>query len=270
MTETDRAFVKTVKTYHRRYGRHDLPWRQTSDPYHILVSEMMLQQTQVARVVPKYQTFMGLFPSAEALAAAPLGAVLRAWQGLGYNRRAKLLHECVRFVSLHLEGKFPTTRPELMALPGIGPYTASAIMAFAYNLPVPVIETNIRTVYLHHFFKDRHQVSDADLLPVIERTLDRRQPCVWYAALMDYGVHLKATIGNQNNRSRHYQRQAKFQGSDRQVRGAIVRRLALGSHTDSALTKALGYESYRLQTQLTALEREGLIEKRGRSFQLPA
>ena len=152
MSVPDIHFRKIVLCHYKKHGRHHLPWRKTKNPYRILVSEIMLQQTPVDRVLPKYQEFLKQFPSIKKLAAASLGDVLRAWQGLGYNRRAKYLHQCAAVIIYDNGGIWPRTVNELQALPGIGPYTAGAVMAFAYNQPIPIIETNIRTVYLHHFF----------------------------------------------------------------------------------------------------------------------
>lgn len=260
-------FQSKVYTHYKRHGR-DLPWRRTSDPYHILVSEIMLQQTQIDRVIPKYQLFLETFPTLEALAQAPLASVLRVWQGLGYNRRARMLHSCAQVVVSQYGGIFPQTHAELVQLPGIGHYTAGAILAFAFNTPVPIIETNIRTVYLHHFFADRTDVPDSLLMPYIDETLDRDNPRGWYAALMSYGVHLKKTVGNANVRSRHYVRQSRFEGSARQVRGCIVRVLSAHDRPLSlaALTKACTYGG--VETQLEALAREGLVRKEGRGYVL--
>ena len=130
-----------VRWYHA-YGRHELAWRQTTDPYAILVSELMLQQTQVERVIPKYQAFMQKFPTAKALASVQLDEVLRMWQGLGYNRRAKYLWQTASAVT-SAGGEFPKTEEDLRALPGIGPYTASAVACFSYIMPVTLIETNV-------------------------------------------------------------------------------------------------------------------------------
>lgn len=262
------AFTRTVWRYYDRYGRHDLPWRQTRIPYRILVSELMLQQTQVARVIPKYQTFIATFPTPRSLAEAPLAAVLRLWQGLGYNRRAKFLHEAAKVIAR--EG-FPTAYEGIRQLPGVGSYTAGAILAFAYEKSVPVIETNIRTVYLHHFFSNETDVSDADILALVSETLPKRRSVrEWYYALMDYGAHLKVEVGNKNSKSRHYTVQSRFAGSDRQLRGAIIRLLAKGGGTVRALSAALPKsDPERLAVQLVRLQAEGLVVKVGRRYELP-
>jgi len=263
------AFQKKVYAHYVQHGR-DFPWRHTKNPYRVLVSEIMLQQTQADRVVAKYASFLAQFPTVHLLAAAPLSAVLRAWQGLGYNRRARMLHRCAQTIVLERAGRFPKTHEELMALPGIGHYTAGAIMAFAYNIPVPIIETNIRTVYLHHFFPDTTDIADRELMPLIEETLDRENSRTWYAALMAYGVHLKKTYGNPSRRSVHHVRQVPFGGSDRQIRGAIVRALAGAEApwTLSAILATVAHEPARVKTQTLALVREGLIERVGRRYRL--
>lgn len=270
MTKKTRAFTNTVWKYYQAHGRHDLPWRKTGDPYKILVSEIMLQQTQVDRVLPKYKAFLKEFPSVRALARAPLSLVLKAWQGLGYNRRAKMLHETAKEVVTEHNGTFPNVYTELIHLPGIGPYTASAILAFAFNQPVSMIETNIRTAYLHHFFKDETDVTDKELVRYIALTLDAKRPREWYWALMDYGAHLKKEHGNPNSRSKHYTKQSKFDGSDRQIRGATIRFLTRKNMTRKELVESLKqYEDIRIDTQLERLKCEGMLIKKGRSFSLP-
>jgi len=267
---TPTAFRKKVYAYYFAHGRHDLPWRQTRDPYHILVSEIMLQQTQVERVLPKYQLFIKKYPSAKALAKAPLGAVLSLWVGLGYNRRAKFLHEAAKVVAAN-HGQFPTTVNALCELPGVGPYTAGAVAAFAYNEPVTIIETNIRTVFTHHYFKDEREVHDADILAKVAKTLDTKNPRQWYYALMDYGVYLKKTYGSNNPQSRHYIRQSKFAGSNRQIRGFIIRELTMsGKSLTLKQLEALGavYEKERISTQLEKLLGEGMIQRQGNTYNL--
>lgn len=272
MTKHERAFIATVREYYAAHGRHQLPWRQTTDPYRILVSEVMLQQTQVDRVVPKYEAFIEKYPTVPDLAKAPLKEVLQMWQGLGYNRRAQLLQRAAQYINRDLHGQFPSTYEAWQVLPGIGPYTAGAIMAFAYNQPLPIIETNIRTVYLHHFFLTQTAVSDAEVFEKITATLDAANPRQWYGALMDYGVYLKRVHGNQNKRSTTYQAQTTFIGSDRQIRGAVIRLLA-GSATalsQSQLSAQLiEYAPDRVVEQLLKLEAEGLVQRYRAKYRLP-
>ncbi len=267
--------VEVVTSFYRDYGR-DLPWRTSEpdgsfDPYKILVSEIMLQQTQVTRVATKYQEFLSVFPTVQTLAKASLGDVLRQWQGLGYNRRAKFLWQAAQMVADEYGGKFPEDQKELTKLPGVGINTAGAICAYAYNQPVVFVETNVRTVYIHHFFNDRDDVHDKELLPLIQQSLqviaDREeQPREFYWALMDYGTHLKSTVGNVSRSSKHYTRQSTFQGSRRQVRGQVLRLLAGQSLSQEKLAEQIADE--RLADVLGDLVNEGLITRRGSLFSL--
>jgi A/G-specific adenine glycosylase len=191
---------------------------ENRDSYRILVSEIMLQQTQVERVLDKYKVFIRIFPDFSSLAVAPLADILKVWQGLGYNRRAVALQKIAISVMKESRGRLPVTREELLKLPGIGKYTASAILTFACNQPNIFIETNIRRVFIHFFFRDRENISDAEILPLIEMTLDAGNPREWYYALMDYGAMLKKTVENPNRKSSHYKKQAPFHGSNRQLR----------------------------------------------------
>lgn len=269
MQQDEKLFTKAVRAYFKKNGRHELPWRLTKDPYHILVSEVMLQQTQVDRVISKYNQFLSVFPGVRALARASLGDVLREWQGLGYNRRAKSLHTCAKVIVEKYRGKLPDTYEELQRLPGIGAYTAGAIMAFAHNKPVPIIETNVRSVYLHHFFDSATDVSDTELLNSIAKTLDTKNPREWYWALMDYGAYIKKEFGNPNSKSKHYSRQATFVGSDRQIRGAILRVLAEREITRKKLHTVLNFDVDRIDVQIQHLLKEGMIAKRRQNYLLP-
>lgn len=201
----------------------DLPWRHIDDPYGVLVSEVMLQQTQVARVMNYWQRWMELFPSVDALSAADMPLVLEQWQGLGYNRRALALKRACEQCSVQFGGKLPSTEEELLALPGIGPATCAGVRAFAHNLPAVYLETNVRTVFLHEFFPDEEQVSDVRLRPLVEQTCSTEDPRTWYYALLDWGAHLKQTIPNPSRRSAHYTKQSSFEGSRRQKRAEILR-----------------------------------------------
>ena len=265
-----KAFRRRVRAHYARHGRHTLPWRKTTDPYRILVSEMMLQQTQVDRVIPKYRAFLKQFPTVRALACAPRRVVLAAWSGLGYNRRARFLHEAAQHVVAEHGGRFPQDIAALEALPGVGHYTARAVAAFAFNTPVVMIETNIRTVYLHEFFADAQHVPDSELVPIIERTRDTRNSREWYAALMDYGTHLKKQHTNPSRRSKHHTRQSAFKGSRRQLRGCIVRTLADADARASTAALARVCNRSREETQhaLEALAREGMVRRDKRSWRL--
>jgi A/G-specific adenine glycosylase len=272
MIKKDAAFIDAVCTYYHAYGRHSLPWRKTTNPYRILVSEIMLQQTQVERVLPKYQLFIKTFPTVQALAAAPLADVLRLWQGLGYNRRAKLLHTCALEIVANHKGRWPRDEKQLRDLPGIGPYTAAAICAFAYNQPVVMIETNIRQVYIHHYFRKATAVSDKMLEPIIKRTISLTNARDWYAALMDYGNYLKRTYGNNTHQSRSYQKQTPFKGSKRQLRGAIIRFLTTQKTPVSIhkIKQAVTQEGLAFSpVVLEQLCTEGLLKRTGSTYALP-
>lgn len=262
-------FQKEIYRNYRLHGRR-FPWRDTTDPYKIMVSEVMLQQTQTARVVEKYKSFLKKFPTVKKLAAAPLSDVLVEWQGLGYNRRGKALHDAAKMIVREYGGRVPRPPEALVKLPGIGPYTAGAIRAFAFNEPSAFIETNIRTVYLHFFFSDRQlSVHDNELLELIEQTCDTKNPRDWYQALMDYGAWLKEQGIKLNSKSRHYTRQSTFEGSDRQIRGAILRELSKGTPlTTQSLIQRAGREPERVKAQLKGLHNEQMIEKEGRRWKL--
>lgn len=271
MTKQEKQFIKTVWKYYECNGRHDLPWRKTNDPYKILVSEIMLQQTQVERVIPKYSAFLKQFGTVQKLSKASLGEVLTLWQGLGYNRRAKMLHLCAKEIICRHKGKFPTTSEALLELPGIGPYTSSAVAAFAFNTSTVFIETNIRSVYLHHFFNNKTNVSDREIVRYIVLTLDTEDPREWYYALMDYGSYIKKEFGNPNKRSAHHVVQSTFKDSDRQIRGAIIRLLSKGPKTRKDLHLELSsFEDIRVDAQIEKLLLEFMIVKKGTKYQLPS
>ncbi|HOI12291.1 MAG TPA: A/G-specific adenine glycosylase [Methanoculleus sp.] len=257
--ETIRLFRDLILSYYRTHGR-DLPWRHTTDPYRILVSEIMLQQTQVERVAVKYAEFLKQFPDFESLARAPRSEVLLAWQGMGYNRRAIALQETARRVADEYGGELPADVETLATFPGIGKATAAAICAYAFNMPVVYVETNIRRIFIHFFFQDREGVRDDEVLPLVERAVDRENPREWYSALMDYGTVLKKRTANPNRRSASYSRQSRFEGSDRQVRGRILALvLAEGTVTEEQVILRLSEEPGRVRRILGDLAREGFV-----------
>jgi len=267
---TPKRFRDIVLAQYETHGRHDLPWRKTRDPYHILVSEVMLQQTQVDRVIPFYTAFLTEFPTIEALAKASLSRVLVRWQGLGYNRRAKMLSDAAKAVMREHGGRLPRTVAELETLPGIGPYTARAIAAFAHNEDVVFVETNLRTAVIHHFFPEGENVQDKDILLILEKAFPKGDARRWYSALMDYGARLKRSGIRLNQRSSAYTKQAAFTGSGREVRGAILRALAEKPRTDAHLSFLLGPErKEQVRLQLEKLVSEGLIEKTRSTYRLP-
>jgi A/G-specific adenine glycosylase len=260
------AFRKKIYDHYEQEGR-DLPWRKRVTPYRVLVSEIMLQQTQVDRVIDKYRQFLEAFPDFPSLAAAPTPELLRIWSGLGYNRRALSLRKLAQVVVEQHEGKLPSDPEKLQQLPGIGPYTAGAVAAFAFNKPVIFLDTNVRRVYIHEFCKDRQGVHDDELRPLIEQTLPPGDSRTWYNALMDYGSMLKSKEANPNRRSAHYTRQSPFENSNRQVRGAILKTLVADSPLTAAqIMKRTDMDSVRIQENLVQLELEGFISKKGRNY----
>ncbi|WP_162801775.1 A/G-specific adenine glycosylase [Candidatus Chromulinivorax destructor] len=215
-------------------NRRDFIWRQDVTPYRIVISEVMLQQTQTARVVPKFENWLQKFPDFLTLAQASTYDVLTAWQGLGYNRRGLALLKIAQIVVDEYNGQLPNDPVVLQTFPAIGPNTAGSICAFAFNNPIMFIETNIRTVYTHTFFQGQSEISDKQLLPLIAQTIDQNNAREWYYALMDYGVHLKQNLPRINAASKHYTKQSKFEGSKRQVRGAIIKILTELKQVDQA------------------------------------
>lgn len=236
------------------------PWRETESFYHILVSEIMLQQTQTLRVLPKYISFLERFPTIDHLAKGDLSTVLTLWQGLGYNRRAKYLLETAKVLVKERAGIIPNDQHYLQTLPGIGPYTAAAICTFSFSEPLCFLETNIRAVFLHEFFKqDEIKIKDAQILPYLEATLDTKNVKDWYYALMDYGAFLKSTEKNPTKKSITYTKQSKFHGSKRKIRGLIIKLLVeKDSSTVENILKNIA--DSRTESVLFDLLREDFIE----------
>jgi A/G-specific adenine glycosylase len=246
-----------------------LPWRKTRDPYKILISEIMLQQTQVVRAERFYKKFLKQFPNFKTLAQADTASVLSAWQGLGYNRRALALKKTAEVVIKESGGNLPADRQALERLPGIGKGTSGSLMAFAFNKPEIFIETNVRRVFIHFFFpRARKAVTDAAIERYIECTINKMHPREWYWALMDYGAAMD-TSANPNKKSAHYKKQGAFKGSDREARGKIVRYLlAQGMESRGNITNIAGVSNERLRNILSRLVKEGFIIRRGNRFGL--
>jgi A/G-specific adenine glycosylase len=253
-----------VLDHYQRNGR-SFAWRETRDPWRILVSEVMLQQTQTHRVAPKYDAWFLHFPDMASLAQAPLSAVYEAWKGLGYNNRALRLRNTARLcLELH-GGKVPEDEASLLALPGIGLYTARAIRCFSWNHNDVFLETNIRAALIFHFFSDPQLlVKDKALEPVATAVLDKSDPRSWHYALMDYGAWLKKVAPNPSRRSTTHTRQPAFEGSPRQARGAVLRAMAAaGSGTVQELAERAGLAYPRAQAAVAALAAEGLVRYEG-------
>lgn len=255
------TFIQTVWAHYDAHKRA-MPWREPDasgafDPYKILISEIMLQQTQVHRVVPKFNAFITAFPTLDSLSQASLQDVLKLWSGLGYNRRAKYLLDCARA----LQGSvFPRTSEELTTYKGIGPNTAAAILVYSFNLPLVFIETNIRTAYIHHFYSDTENVDDKDIEQLVAQTLDMENPREWYWALMDYGSMLKQSGTSHNAKSKQYTKQSSFLGSDREIRGKIIKLLVQQGRPMQLIELEQSIQDKRLLRIAQQLEQEQLIK----------
>lgn len=263
-------FQKLIWKFFSKNAR-DFAWRTPEangefDPYKILVSEVMLQQTQVNRVEPKFQEFMSKFATVHKLAEASLAEVLVVWSGLGYNRRARFLHQAAQMIVREYNGQVPNELANLVALPGIGLNTAGAVLAYAFNKPVVFIETNIRSVYLYHFFKNQIGVTDAAIKELVEMSLDVMNPRQWYWALMDFGSYLKKTGPNPNTASKHFVKQSAFKDSRRYIRGAVIKQLIVSKSSFAEL--ALVIKDPRLTEVLADLVAEGLISKTNDTYTL--
>ena len=260
------AFRDTVWEFYRANGR-EMPWRGIDDAYGVLVSEVMLQQTQVARVTSRWVEWMVAFPTIDALASAPLAVVLERWQGLGYNRRAVALKRCAEQVSERFGGVLPPDPAVLATLPGIGPATAAAVVDYAYGIPAPFIETNVRAALIHAFFPDADDVPDRDLRPIADAVWDPDDPREWGYALTDYGAHLKRTLPNPSRRSRHHVRQSAFEGSRMQKRARLLRAVLArpGLDSDAYAVETCVPTGEALQL-LEALAAEGFLHRTGEEW----
>jgi A/G-specific adenine glycosylase len=307
-TPTLAGFNKFKKAIWKHYAKHrrSFPWRERPKKmtdaawvYRVVISEIMLQQTQAPRVVEKFNSFMKKFPDFPALARAPLQKVLAEWQGLGYNRRGLYLKKMAEIIVGKYAGKIPRTKTELVDLPGIGPHTAGSILAFAFNIAEPFIETNIRTVYIHFFFKKTQgtktedRIDDKKIHALVAQTIDQTNPREWFFALMDYGVYLKRTARltqeqDPAKRSKHYKKQSAFRGSNRELRAALLRKILEKPTTtanllkneslvkndeklvifDAADRKNTGNLTKTILKNLAALEREGFIKKKNGTYSI--
>ncbi|MFW9823264.1 MAG: A/G-specific adenine glycosylase [Candidatus Thorarchaeota archaeon] len=254
-------FRNIIYSYYKQH-RREFPFRQNTTPYNVLVSEIMLQQTQTGRVAEKFLIFIDKFPNFNTLSNAPVEDVLKAWQGLGYNRRAIALKKISDIVVNEYNGKLPDTVEILKSFPQIGHNTASSIVTFAFDKPTIFIETNIRRVYIYFFFYSRKGVNDKEIISIVEKTLDKSNPREWYYAIMDYGVMLKKSFPDLNKQSAHYRKQVPFKGSNRQIRGKILKLLISGKKfTISEIEEQFkNFNKTTLKDILTQLEKEEFIE----------
>jgi len=257
-------FQNIIRAFYKKNGRA-LPWRNTDDPYKILISEIMLQQTQVSRVLQKYEEFLKAFPTVKDLAKAPIKDVFSLWQGMGYNRRALYLKKTAEEILSRYNGKTPSDPSILLTFPGIGKTTAASVVTFSYNVPTVFIETNIRRVFIHFFFADKLNVHDKDIFPLIEKTLDRKNPREWYYALMDYGNFL-AKKENANHRSAHYKKASPFKDSNREIRGTLLRTLVDKTYTFAQLQKEIPFAEERIIENINTLVREGFIKEQNGKY----
>lgn len=260
------AFRHAVLDLYEREGR-DFSWRRTHDPWAILVSEVMLQQTQTARVAPKYDAWMARYPDAASLAAASTADVYDAWRGLGYNSRGLRLRACAAICARDYRGVPPPDERLLLELPGVGRYTARAVLAFAYGMATAFLETNIRAAIIFHFFRGQERVPDRQLEAVAASLLDHDDPRTWYYALMDYGAWLKKRKPNPARKAAAYARQSRFEGSVRQARGALLRALAgRGPASIEFLAAEAGVDYDRAATAAAGLVRDGLVKQEGQTI----
>jgi A/G-specific adenine glycosylase len=262
-----RTLRAKVLSWYAANGR-DLPWRRTTDPYAVLVSEIMLQQTQVSRVLPKYEAFLARFPSLEALAAAPLTDALAIWQGLGYNSRAVRLRRCAQATVATADGKtarLPDGVEGLQRLPGIGPYTARAVLIFAHNADLAAVDANVRRV-LTHELRLPQDMRLSDLQAVADAALPPGRSRDWHNALMDYGA---AVLTSRVTGIAPLTRQTRFQGSHRMYRARVVRLLLEGDRTLAELAGLLDLAPAELAAIATELERDGLAARDGDRLRVP-
>jgi A/G-specific adenine glycosylase len=279
MTEPEPSPVRRALRRWYAPRRAAYPWRRDPpDPYAVLVSELMLQQTQAVRVAPRFEAFVARFPDVRTLAAASGGDVLRAWGDLGYPRRAIAVHEAARAIVERFGGRVPSDPTELRTLRGVGPYTANAVAAIAYGEPVVALDVNVRRVVSRLAGSERDVEQRAALL------LDRRDPSSWHQAVMDLGREICRPVPRCaecplaswcRSRGRAMPqaagaKQGRFEGSNRQARGRVLSVLReRGSLGLAGVTRSAGLPAARVAPALEGLVRDGLVERRGRSYRLP-
>ncbi len=253
-------FQKFIYDYYKNHKRK-FPFREKITPYNVLISEIMLQQTQTSRVSEKFLKFIKKFPDFLSLSNASTEEVLKEWKGLGYNRRAIALKEIAQRVINDFNGELPDSIETLQSFPQIGYNTASSILTFAFNIPTVFIETNVRRVYIFFFFPNKKKINDKEILPIVEKTIDKNNPREWYYALMDYGVMLKKKFPDLGRTSIHYKKQSAFEGSNRQIRGKILKMMIKNQVITKSkiIDKFKNLSSGRINSILSQLEKEGFI-----------
>lgn len=256
------SLQKLIWQFYAQNGR-TFDWRNVDDSYLVFISEVMLQQTQTVRVAQKFPQFIAQFPNFATLASASLKEVLKAWQGMGYNRRGKYLHDSAKKVMQEYDGILPDDPHLLETFPGIGKATAASICAFAFNKPTVFIETNIRSVFIFYFFSGQSEIHDKEIYPLVAASIDQENPREWYYALMDHGVMLKKQMKNPSRKSAHHAVQSKFEGSDRQIRGAILRILTQSNEpvAQENLYRQLDVAKKKLNSIIYDLINDGLVSK---------
>lgn len=260
-----RTFQEKILAWYE-LNRRDLPWRKTEDPYEILVSELMLQQTQVPRVIIKFQTFLQAFPTAAALADASRASVIKAWAGLGYNRRALYLHECAKQIVTKFDGVLPRDPEQLMELPGIGPYMCRSVLIFAFNQDVAAVDTNIRRILIAEGFATQ-KTSPKDMQKIAERVLPHGRSRDWHNALMDYG---SLVLTSQGTGIKPLSKQSSFYKSFRWYRSKVVKLIIKEEEvTVARIARELEKEKEFVAQVIESLRKDNLISLRGKKITLP-
>lgn len=256
-------FQKVIWDFYAK-NKREMPWRHTTNGYYVLLSEIMLQQTQVPRVLTKFKEFTSILPDFEALANAQLQTLLGVWQGMGYNRRALYLQKTAQIITEKYNGIVPKSPEILETFPGIGKATAAAIVTYTYNVPTVFIETNIRRIFIHQFFQDAIDIDDKQIFPLVSATVDEKNPRDWYYALMDYGSQLPKQVTNPNRKSKHYIVQSPLEGSDRQIRGLLIKHLLVKPSTVEDVAISIAKDEGRVKKMLNKLNEEGFVmEEKG-------
>jgi A/G-specific adenine glycosylase len=261
--ERIQEFQKKVFSFYQK-NKRDLPWRKTTDPYKILLSELMLQQTQVNRVILYYEDWIARWPTIDALASATRAEVLQAWMGLGYNTRAINLHKAAQKIVTEFDNDVIKAMKQYKEIPGVGRYTSQAVQIFSTNADIVTVDTNVRRIFMKEFHLPE-KVSDKELWGLAEQCLPKGRSREWHNALMDYGaLHLTA----QKTGIKPKTQQSRFEGSDRQIRARILRYLLKETMSLSELEKTFGIEQMRLRRILDKMVTEKIIVNKNNSYQL--